>query len=84
MFPEDGEDKVKKLLRFITGSDRLAFAVNDNRNPPFTIRRVENSGRLPSASTCTKELLLPDYETEAQLAEALEVIVLEPLSFGKP
>ena len=50
-------ERVKKLLRFVTASDRLPIGCNKHRNPAFTIRAMDDEEtRLPTSSTCAKKL----------------------------
>jgi ubiquitin-protein ligase E3 A len=62
IFDELSDDQKRRLLRFVTGTDRLIVD-----NVSFTIQRIEDSGRLPVAHTCLKVLSLPNYRSKAQL-----------------
>ncbi len=56
-------DKKKRLLFFVTGSDRVPIKGLANLSPQFTIaRNGPNSRRLPTAHTCFNHLLLPQYK----------------------
>ena len=58
--PEAGK---RRLLSFITGSDRVPIDGLRNLRPPFTIsRNGAHSSRLPTAHTCFNHLLLPQYK----------------------
>eukprot|EP00940_MAST-03C_sp_MAST-3C-sp2_P002042 g2042.t1 len=61
----------KRLLRFVTSNERtprLGFA---SLHPPFSIARVSDTRRLPTASTCFNTLKLPAYSSESALREKL-------------
>jgi len=59
------------LLSFVTSSPRpplLGFKV---LSPQFTIQKVTDTHRLPTASTCVNLLKLPDYEDRKTIKEKL-------------
>ena len=59
------------LLKFVTACERgpsLGFGALE---PPFTIRKIPDSDKLPSASTCFNTLKLPSYSSEKVLKERL-------------
>jgi len=59
------------LLKFVTACERgpsLGFGALE---PPFTIRKIPDSDKLPSASTCFNTLKLPSYSSEKVLRERL-------------
>ena len=58
-------------MKFVTACERgpsLGFAALE---PPFTIRKIPDSDKLPSASTCFNTLKLPSYSSEKVLRERL-------------
>jgi hypothetical protein len=48
------------LLQFATGAPRLPAAGASALDPPFTVQRVGDGRRLPTANTCFNTLKLPD------------------------
>lgn len=73
----------KKLLLFVTGSDRLPATGIQNLN--FKISLLEHgrdSNRLPVAHTCFNELAIYNYETKEKLIEKLTLAVNESEGFG--
>ncbi|CAH0522596.1 unnamed protein product [Peronospora belbahrii] len=74
------EDK-KKLLRFVTGSDRIP--IRGLSNLVFVIsRNGPDSGRLPTAHTCFNHLLLPEYNSREKLKERLLLALNQAEGFG--
>ncbi|XP_072178584.1 probable E3 ubiquitin-protein ligase HERC4 [Diadema setosum] len=71
----------KKLLHFITGSDRVplkglsSLAIVIQRNGP-------HSDRLPTAMTCFNRLLLPEYNDQTTLRQRLLLAVQYGKGFG--
>lgn len=56
-------EQKKRLLFFVTGSDRVPIKGLANLSPPFTIaRNGPGSHRLPTAHTCFNHLMLPQYK----------------------
>ncbi|KAG2488735.1 hypothetical protein HYH03_012734 [Edaphochlamys debaryana] len=73
----------KRLLFFVTGSDRVPIKGLAHLNPPFVISRAgAHSDRLPSAHTCFNHLLLPHYNSKAMLKERLELALQNAEGFG--
>lgn len=71
----------KKLLEFVTASDRVP--VNGIDSVVFIIQRNgESNERLPSSSTCYGRLLLPKYSTKQILKEKLEKAIENSIGFG--
>ena len=57
------EAQKKRLLMFVTGSDRVPIKGLASLQPPFVIsRNGPSSDRLPTAHTCFNHLLLPAYK----------------------
>nr|XP_054753405.1 probable E3 ubiquitin-protein ligase HECTD2 [Lytechinus pictus] len=74
-------DQKKKLLNFITGSDRVPL--KGLSSLPIVIQRNgPDSERLPTAMTCFNRLLLPEYKDEKKLIERLLVAVEYGKGFG--
>merc|ERR1711939_529042 len=70
------EEGKKKLLSFITSSDRVP--VGGCKNLRIVIsKHGTDPTRLPSAHTCFNHLLLPEYETLEQLGERFETAIAE-------
>ncbi|MEW5311972.1 MAG: hypothetical protein WDW38_003640 [Sanguina aurantia] len=77
------EAKKKRLLFFVTGSDRVPIKGLAHLNPPFVVSRAgAHSDRLPSAHTCFNHLLLPDYSSKEYLQNRLELAVENAEGFG--
>eukprot|EP01054_Gregarina_sp_Poly1_P001060 Gregarina_sp_Poly_1__1059@NODE_125_length_13444_cov_91_472378_g111_i0_p1_GENE_NODE_125_length_13444_cov_91_472378_g111_i0NODE_125_length_13444_cov_91_472378_g111_i0_p1_ORF_typecomplete_len972_score134_79HECT/PF00632_25/7_6e83_NODE_125_length_13444_cov_91_472378_g111_i0836211277 len=65
------EDK-KKLLFFVTGSDRTPVAGLSSIKM-IIAKGGGDKSRLPTARTCFNYLLLPDYETKGELEQRLRL-----------
>lgn len=76
----DHEQK-KKLLEFVTASDRVP--VGGMRNLQFTLQRngVED-GHLPSSYTCYGIMLMPEYSGKEVLREKLGMALENSRGFG--
>ena len=76
------QDKLRRLLEFVTASDRLP--AGDLRRFNFQIQKHDlgDSGRLPTSSTCFGRLLLPPYLSEDLLRRKLELAVANSKGFG--
>ncbi|KAG5422116.1 HUL4 [Candida metapsilosis] len=73
----------KKLLVFVTGSDRVP--ATGIQNLPFKVSLLGHgldSERLPIAHTCFNELAIYNYNTKAKMIEKLEKAVNESSGFG--
>lgn len=73
----------KKLLIFVTGSDRVP--ATGIQNLPFKISLLNNgqdSTRLPIAHTCFNELALYNYITKEKFIEKLDKAINESAGFG--
>lgn len=74
-------EKQRKLLQFVTGSNRVPFEGFSKLSPLLTIQKVDNdSNKLPSASTCFNLLKLPDYKNYDTLKNKLEMVLEEGLT----
>lgn len=77
------QEKVRKLLEFVTASDRLP--VGGVGKLVFTVQKNGmGDGRLPTSLTCFGRLLLPEYTSEEKLRVALEKAVENSKGFGQP
>lgn len=77
------QETVRKLLEFVTASDRLP--VGGVGKLIFTVQKNGvGDGRLPTSLTCFGRLLLPEYTSEEKLREALEKAVENSKGFGQP
>ena len=77
------QEKVRKLLEFVTASDRLP--VGGVGKLIFTVQKNGvGDGRLPTSLTCFGRLLLPEYSSEETLREALDKAVENSRGFGQP
>jgi hypothetical protein len=70
---------IAKVLQFITGSGTVPFRGFEGYSPPFTVQRVADKSRFPSASTCFNLLKLPDYTDLDQIKKRLEFVIREAL-----
>ena len=64
-------DDQSALLSFVTSSPRAPLLGFKGLYPQFSIQKVPDARRLPSASTCFNLLKLPDYEDKQILKEKL-------------
>ncbi|CDJ67695.1 E3 ubiquitin-protein ligase, putative [Eimeria necatrix] len=75
------QEEKKKLLMFITGSDRVPLG-----GPQALRLTIGRSGpdteRLPTAHTCFNFLLLPDYSSEEKMARLLLIAIQNCTGFG--
>jgi hypothetical protein len=69
-----------KFLQFATGSARAPLG--GLRTMRFTISRTDDAGQIPSARTCTGQLILPDVREEEELRRRLEICVQNCVGFG--
>ena len=77
------QEKVRKLLEFVTASDRLP--VGGVGKLIFTVQKNGmGDERLPTSLTCFGRLLLPEYTSEEKLREGLEKAVENSKGFGQP
>ena len=77
-------DKLSKLLHFITGSRNIpanGFKEYNEQGIPIRIGHGGNRNRLPIAHTSFHFLELPEYETEEEINEKF-TIALQVESFG--
>ncbi|KAL7996562.1 putative HECT domain, armadillo-like helical, HECT, E3 ligase catalytic domain-containing protein [Plasmopara halstedii] len=78
-------DEQRLFVRFVTGANRLPLGGLRNLEPKLTVVRKlpdvnsveENDAVLPSASTCTNYLKLPDYSTREIMKERLIYCITE-------
>jgi len=75
------------LLQFVTGSSQVpleGFSAlpGINGTQKFTICRIPDTKRLPSAHTCFNQLDLPSYTTEEEMEEKLRTAIKETTGFG--
>ncbi|XP_053615279.1 ubiquitin-protein ligase E3C [Plodia interpunctella] len=65
------DDQRRQLLKFVTSCSRPPLLGFKDLQPPFCIQSAGASDRLPSSSTCMNLLKLPEFHSEAVLAEKL-------------
>ncbi|XP_072941494.1 ubiquitin-protein ligase E3C isoform X3 [Epargyreus clarus] len=65
------DDQRRQLLKFVTSCSRPPLLGFKDLQPPFCIQSAGASDRLPSSSTCMNLLKLPEFGSEAVLAERL-------------
>ncbi|CAM9631904.1 unnamed protein product [Chrysoparadoxa australica] len=69
------------LLRFVTSCPRPPPLGFESLHPPFTISRVTDLSRLPSASTCFNTLKLPAYKSEKEMKQRLLQSIMSGAGF---
>ncbi|XP_033105592.1 ubiquitin-protein ligase E3A-like [Anneissia japonica] len=75
------QNQKKKLLNFITGSDRVP--VKGLSSLPIVIQRHgPDSDRLPTAMTCFNRLLLPSYSSKEKLRNRITIALENGKGFG--
>ncbi|KAK4160037.1 ubiquitin-protein ligase E3A [Cladorrhinum sp. PSN259] len=78
------DDMKRKLLEFVTASDRVP--VGGVKNMAFIIQRngeeEDEKGRLPTSYTCYGTLLLPEYRDKEVLRERLGMALENARGFG--
>jgi ubiquitin-protein ligase E3 A len=73
----------KRLLFFITGSDRVPIKGLGHLSPPFVISRNGNDNtRLPTAHTCFNHLLLPAYNDKDTMRQRVLLAIENAEGFG--
>ncbi|KAI5950487.1 HUL4 [Candida theae] len=78
-----GNTQRKKLLVFVTGSDRVP--ATGIQNLPFKVSLLGHgldSERLPIAHTCFNELAIYNYSSKAKMIEKLNKAINESSGFG--
>jgi E3 ubiquitin-protein ligase TRIP12 len=75
-------EEQRLFVRFVTGSNRLPLGGLAKLQPKLTVVRKlgaaeENDGLLPSASTCTNYLKLPEYSSRDVMRERLLYCIRE-------
>eukprot|EP00878_Enallax_costatus_P031309 GHUV01034231.1.p1 GENE.GHUV01034231.1~~GHUV01034231.1.p1 ORF type:complete len:159 (-),score=19.32 GHUV01034231.1:358-834(-) len=77
------DDQQKRLLFFITGSDRVPIKGLGHLSPPFVIsRNGSEDSRPPTAHTCFNHLLLPAYRDKETLRQRLLLAIENAEGFG--
>jgi len=77
------EGRKRKLLSFVTGSDRVPIRGFADLIPSFTITRGgPHSQRLPTAHTCFNLLHLPEYSTREILHRKMQTAIDNAEGFG--
>ncbi|KAL6756665.1 hypothetical protein V8C86DRAFT_2644732 [Haematococcus lacustris] len=77
------QEQKKRLLAFVTGSDRVPIKGLAHLNPPFVISKMGGDpDRLPTAHTCFNHLLLPVYHSRQSLQQRLETALENCEGFG--
>jgi len=78
---EMSEDDRKKLLKFVTGSDRSPIGGLSKLN--FVIQRQgPDSIQLPTSHTCFNVLLLPEYTSRGKLRDRVMTAIANAEGFG--
>ncbi|SCU91381.1 LAME_0E12288g1_1 [Lachancea meyersii CBS 8951] len=81
IFDELNTEEKRKLLEFVTGSDRIpATGIS---TIPFKVSRLgDDCDRLPIAHTCFNELCIYEYGDGAKLKKKLMVAIYESEGYG--
>lgn len=75
------QDEVKRLLEFVTASERVPITGFENMN--FVIEPGGgDTDRLPTSSTCFGKLYLPAYATKEKMREKLGLALQNCKGFG--
>ena len=74
-------EKQRKLLTFVTGSDRAPIGGLGTLKMIIT-RSGSETDRLPSAHTCFNHLLLPPYKTKSLMKKNLYIAIEQSEGFG--
>ncbi|EGW31103.1 uncharacterized protein SPAPADRAFT_72958 [Spathaspora passalidarum NRRL Y-27907] len=72
----------RKLLGFVTGSDRVPATGIQNLVFKITLLKAYDSNRLPVAHTCFNELAIYEYSSKAKLVGKLSKAIFESAGFG--
>lgn len=75
------ESDKKRLLSFVTGSDRVPLRGLSNVAFQIT-KHGENSEKLPTALTCFNQLMLPEYVSKQRLKTRLYLAIQNSKGFG--
>ena len=77
------EDGKRKLLSFVTGSNRVPIRGFADLIPNFTITRSgPHTQRLPTAHTCFNLLHLPEYATREAVQRKMQTAIENAEGFG--
>ncbi|KAK6461453.1 ubiquitin-protein ligase [Scheffersomyces coipomensis] len=83
MFNDMNIKQRKKLLLFVTGSDRIPATGIQNLNFKISLlNHGKDSNRLPVAHTCFNELALYNYSTKEKFIDKLNKAIYESAGFG--
>ncbi|KAG2199774.1 hypothetical protein INT46_003742 [Mucor plumbeus] len=74
-------EKQRKLLMFVTGSDRIPATGATQMHLKITCGNNGDSDRLPSAHTCFNQLILYKYHTKEKLERMLLTAIEESQGF---
>lgn len=72
----------KKLLEFVTASDRVPVGGMGNLNFVLQKNGAGDSKRLPTSYTCFSTLLLPEYDDKELLGQKLGIAINNAKGFG--
>ena len=64
-------EEIRLLIKFVTSCSRPPLLGFKYLNPPFTLQAIQDTDRLPIASTCFNILKLPPYNNMQLLKEKL-------------
>lgn len=77
---ELSQERKKKLLEFVTASDRIP--VNGIESIPFKLERGTDPNMLPTSHTCFGMLRLPEYASREELERKLNIALDHTEGFG--
>ena len=79
---EEGQTKVRKLLEFVTASDRLPVGGEERVQFIVQMEPSDDDARLPTSMTCYGHLMLPEYPSQEVMKERLERAIEHSKGFG--
>ncbi|ORM41541.1 E3 ubiquitin-protein ligase UPL6 [Babesia sp. Xinjiang] len=79
---EFDEEQRRTFLWFVTCCKRAPLLGFKQLNPPFCITRDQNDRNLPTVSTCTNLLKLPEYSSKEELRSKLVDAMTMSKGFG--
>jgi ubiquitin-protein ligase E3 A len=80
VFSEFDEEKKKKFLFFVTGSDLAP--IGGLKAVRFRIDASHNKAKLPKSHTCFSALVLPPYDSKDELRRKLDISIANSIGFG--
>eukprot|EP00208_Stichococcus_sp_RCC1054_P008392 CAMPEP_0206151274 /NCGR_PEP_ID=MMETSP1473-20131121/38734_1 /ASSEMBLY_ACC=CAM_ASM_001109 /TAXON_ID=1461547 /ORGANISM="Stichococcus sp, Strain RCC1054" /LENGTH=645 /DNA_ID=CAMNT_0053548813 /DNA_START=284 /DNA_END=2221 /DNA_ORIENTATION=+ len=79
---EYDEEQQRRLLSFVTGSDRVPIKGLGALTPPFALVKNGDEDRLPTAHTCFNVFMLPAFKDKATLQRRMQQALENSQGFG--